>query len=163
MPSTYEPIATTTLSSATNTVNFTSIPSTYTDLVLVCNIKGTGTGTAINLQFNSDTGSNYSTTFLAGISSSPATAKTTNAANISTAYATANYNGVWGQMVMQIQNYKNTTTFKSVLIRSGQGNGETVANIGLWRNTNAITTINLPSVDNYDIGSTFTLYGILKA
>jgi len=60
MPSTYTPIATNTLASVSTGVTFSSIPSTYTDLVLVINYRldGTGTGAAGALRFNSDSGSN---------------------------------------------------------------------------------------------------------
>ena len=43
MPATYEPIATTTLGSAQATVTFSSIPGTYTDLVLITNSRSDST------------------------------------------------------------------------------------------------------------------------
>ena len=59
---TYYPIATTTLSSATNSVSFSSISGSYTDIVIVFNGAASTSGVTCNVQFNSDTGTNYSTT-----------------------------------------------------------------------------------------------------
>ena len=77
MPATYDKIATYTLPSATSSYTFTSIPSTYTDLVLVVSARMTGGGgaSAIQLQFNGDTGSNYSITTLNGDGSSATSSK----------------------------------------------------------------------------------------
>ena len=54
---TYTPIATTTLSSSQNDITFSSIPSTYTDLVIVFNGKSTnaGTSSAANLSISAGT------------------------------------------------------------------------------------------------------------
>jgi hypothetical protein len=60
MPSTYDKIAAYTVPSAQASYTFTSIPSTYTDLVII--ISGTQSADdTIGLQFNSDTAANYST------------------------------------------------------------------------------------------------------
>jgi hypothetical protein len=61
MPTTYEPIQTTAFTSATASYTFSSIPSTYTDLVIVFvgQQNSTFSGRNLNIQFNGDTGSNY--------------------------------------------------------------------------------------------------------
>ena len=64
--STYTPLSTTTLGSAQATVTFSSISGSYTDLVLVMNTIGTSAGGDVQVQFNSDTASNYSCTILYG-------------------------------------------------------------------------------------------------
>jgi hypothetical protein len=66
MAITYEPIATTTLGSAAADVTFTSISGTYTDLVLVAVTQIGSSGDYLGVQFNSDTGTNYSRTRLSG-------------------------------------------------------------------------------------------------
>jgi hypothetical protein len=66
--STYVPIATQTLGSATASVTFSSIPATYTDLVLIVaaqNVTASGVNN-MALVLNSDGGTNYSMTRLSG-------------------------------------------------------------------------------------------------
>jgi hypothetical protein len=69
--------------------------------------------------------------------------------------------------IVQIQNYSNTTTYKTALSRYGSGgtSSATLAGVGLWRNTNAITSITIGITDGFDFlsGAMFTLYGIKAA
>jgi hypothetical protein len=158
MTVTYEAIATQTLTSSQATVTFSSIPSTYTDLILVAVGKPT-TAASLYMRFNSNTGTNYSYTQIEG---SPAGAASNRAANI-----TAATYGVWRTTttqysIVQIQNYSNTTTNKTFLCRSfdNDGTGVVRAFVDLWRNTAAINRIDLIADSSYDTGCTFTLYGI---
>jgi hypothetical protein len=161
MPSTYTPIATQTLTGATSSVSFSSIASTYTDLILT--IDGTvGSNCGIQLRFNSDSGSNYSFTRMTGDGSSASSDRSSNATFMELGYyvsSTRNMN------IVQIMNYSNTTTNKTVLNRA---NAQSV-NIGaqayveMWRNTSAINAISLSASGNFSTGSTFTLYGIKAA
>jgi hypothetical protein len=169
MPKTYTPIATTTLGSDTTTVTFSSIPQTYTDLVLIANAQSTQTGSSINGlrgTFNSDTASNYSATYLYGDGSAAASARDANITvaqlgnmtQTSATYLTAN--------IIHIMNYSNTTTYKTWLSRDDSASVGVYARVGLWRSTSAITQISLERSTSPNIikaGSTFTLYGILKA
>jgi hypothetical protein len=163
MPSTYEPIATQTLGSATNNITFSSIPSTYTDLILVANI-GVSIATANTfIRFNSDSGSNYSVTQLRGNGSSATSHSLANQSRINTDYDGFT-TSLGSNIIIQVQNYSNSTTNKTALIRSNEAAYSTVATVGLWRNTAAITSIFF-SVDthNFITGSSFTLYGIKAA
>jgi hypothetical protein len=54
MTATYEKIATTTLGSAQTTINFNSITGSYTDLILICNVKQ-DTDSTVYMRFNADT------------------------------------------------------------------------------------------------------------
>jgi hypothetical protein len=68
--------------------------------------------------------------------------------------------------ILQIMNYANATTFKTVLCRSNQAGAQVSARVGLWRKTpEAISTILVrPSGGaNFSIGCQFTLYGIEAA
>jgi hypothetical protein len=158
---TYTPIATQTLSSATGTVTFTSIPSTYTDLVLVAS-GTTASNSGWGVQFNSDTASNYSSTFIEG--SGSATISERYSANL----IRVAWNSIWNSStpsngIVNIQNYSNANTYKTLVSRS---NGSTYveAGVGVWRNTSAINRIDIiGSGANFAIGSTFTLYGIAAA
>ena len=82
MPSTYEPIATTTLGSTAATITFSSIPATYTDLRIALVGSLSGGGNYGNLRFNSDSGSNYSVTILRGNGSAASSARQSNATEI---------------------------------------------------------------------------------
>jgi hypothetical protein len=172
MPSTYEPIATNTLGSAATDITFSSIPSTYTDLVLVTSVFGSRAANvdSLAIRFNSDTGSNYSYTYMIGESSAgAASSRASNQSNIWVGNITSNSVTQPGVIIVQIQNYSNTTTNKTVISRqnamAGGGYNITGANVGLWRSTSAITSVTVRSEtgSNLSSGSTFTLYGIKAA
>ena len=157
--SAYEVISTQTLGSAVATVTFSSIPQTYTDLVLVAN-GAESANQYVAIRFNSDTGSNYSQTRLYG--------------DGTTAYSDRQTSVTFGRLsagdptnrfltICSIQNYANATTFKTWLSRS---NIDLVGAIGgLYRSTSAITAIQVLTVtaDTFATGSTFTLYGVKAA
>jgi len=159
MPSTYTPIATTTLGSSQATVTFSSF-SGYTDLILVA--AGTcSAGSYFTLRFNSDTGTNYSVTELAGDGSNASSSRITSANYMYIgAIRTTQTN-----IITQIQNYSNSTTNKTVLSRTNQAGTETKAVVGLWRSTSAITSMDIGTggANTFQTGTTFTLYGIKAA
>lgn len=160
---TYEAIATQTLGSATATVTFSSIPSTYTDLVLVCNFGASSAGQDFTFRFNGDTNSNYSDTRIYGNGTSAVSNRNTSATRI-----TADSVGVSTSLqvtdIIQVINYSNTTTYKTALVRVADAAKSTEATVGLWRNTAAITSIDLAMTSgNLLSGSTFSLYGIKAA
>ena len=166
MPSTYTPIATTTLGSAAATVTFSSISGTYTDLILVMSARmaGGGGASSIQAQFNSDTGSNYSFTLITGDGSSASSSRASSQTQAAVGLAT-DAAGEWSSNIVQVMNYSNTTTNKTVLARAGIAGDRTRAIVSLWRSTSAITSIliiNNGSV-NFVAGSTFTLYGVKSA
>jgi hypothetical protein len=166
MPATYEPIATTTLTTTANEVNFTSISGSYTDLILVVQVKS-ASGNNAYVRFGNgtiDTGSNYSYTAVAGDGSSTYSDGYTNQTRIQLSYFATIVNNFNYTSITHIQNYSNTTTNKTILIRQNQTAEGLGAAIGLWRSTAAINAINInrSNVD-FDAGSTFTLYGIKAA
>jgi hypothetical protein len=159
MPSTYDKIEAKTLGSASTSVTFSTIPATYTDLVLV--LAGTiGSGNIdVAVQVNGDTGSNYSRTFLFGDGSSAASGRSSSASS----WVPAGLSTTQGNMILQFMNYSNTTTNKTFIGRSSIPSVYAVATVGLWRNTAAINSITLSNTNNFSTGSTFTLYGIKAA
>ena len=164
MPVTYTPIASQTLSSSATTVTFSSIPSTYTDLVLVTNAAAT-TNTFGEIRFNSDTATNYSRTVIYGDGSSAISfIDTTDPNGFNYDFVPASLGNI---ATFHIMNYANTTTFKTTLARvnNAYSGGATEATVALWRSTSAITTVTLAlnSTHSYIAGSTFTLYGIKAA
>lgn len=166
MATTYEKIATNTLSSATGTVTFSSIPATYTDLVLVMNLKGSTTNLYPVLQFNSDTGTTYSQTGIYGTGTAAGSQRTSGSNQIYiTSNATMSNTDFNFNSIVHLQNYSNATTYKTVLSRSNNAANEVDSNVGLWRSTAAINIIDIKclSTGTFSVGSTFTLYGILAA
>jgi len=163
MPSTYESIATTTLGSAASSVTFSSISGSYTDLVIVCLVqKETSGGDYIGLRFNGDTGSSYSRVRISGNGS---TASSYQDANQNIAYCDINVNQFAspGNLIINLNNYSNSTTNKTALTRSNNVDSGTSAVVNLWRSTSAINSVTILSGVNMKIGSTFTLYGIKAA
>lgn len=168
MPTTYEPIATQTLGSVTSFINFSSIPSTYTDLVVVMTGMITTNGNSIVFQFNGDTGTNYSTTQLTGNGSSISSTRTTNRSFVAIGWNVGFSDTTESNAIANVMNYANTTTNKTVLSRANNSNGtslpgtEVVA--GLWRNTAAINSIKIwDTVSTLKAGFTATIYGIKAA
>lgn len=163
MPSTYEPIATQTLGTATGSVTFSSIPGTYTDLVVVCSFGAVTASQDFTFQFNGDTTSNYSDTRLYGRNTGAVSNRNTSGTKI---YADSVGVSTTLQAldVIHVMNYSNTSTYKTALVRSTDVAKSTEIVVGLWRSTTAITSISMAMTSGLLMsGSTFTLYGIKAA
>ena len=163
--STYTPIATTTLGSAQSSVTFNSF-SGYTDLVLVCSIKGNDGAQAddvIIVQCNGDTGSNYSSTLLYGSGSSSGSQQYSNTTSMRIGSTNTKVN--YDIYIANFQNYSNTTTYKTVVSRESASSNLVSATVGSWRSTSAITSFVVfrGNSTNFAAASTFTLYGITAA
>ena len=157
---TYVAIATNTLGSAAASVTFSSISGAYTDLVIVFN-GVSGSSNNVSLQFNSDTGSNYSVTRVRGTGSAAESDRWSNITQMygSNTDTSGNSNAIW-----QIQNYSNSTTYKTAICKGGGAAGEASAYVGLWRSTAAINSVTvIIASTTFSTGSTFSLYGIAAA
>jgi len=158
---TYVALQTQTLSSAVSSVTFSSIPQTYTDLILVTNIKDTNTYALLRVGNGSvDTGSNYSRTYLLGTGSAATAGRNSSDTRwyVSAGASRYDYN------VHNIQNYANTTTNKTSIERATTDG--TYAGVNLWRSTSAINVLSIISANgtaSLEAGSTFTLYGIANS
>jgi hypothetical protein len=165
MPATYEPIATTTLGSAASSIDFTSIAASYTDLRVVL-IGTTASATLVNLRFNSDTATNYSGTMLTGDGSAAASERQTTVNRIVLPITSENWGTSIKTVSLDIFSYAGSTnkTLLSTFSGDTNGAGYVIRGVHLWRNTAAITSINLIGASaNWAAGTTATLYGILKA
>ena len=167
MASTYEPIATNTLASATASVTFSSIPQTYTDLVCVVMAQKTasGSGSGYNIRFNGVSTTDYSTTYLEGsggsASSYRATTQPNQLAGALTSNAVASHFDV---NTNQVMNYANTTTYKTTLTRYNDNEyGYLGAGVSLFARTEAINSVTFFTASTFAIGCTFTIYGIKAA
>ena len=157
--STYTPIASQTLGSTSANVTFSSIPQGYTDLVLVVQAKAATTDDNIYLRFNSDDASNYSVTNMYGNGSSAASTRYSNSSFIWFDNFGYLRTSSFSTIIMNFQNYSNSATNKTCLIRNNIDSVGVTASVGLWRNTAPITAINLLT-SGFATGSTFNLYGI---
>jgi hypothetical protein len=158
---TYESIATQTLGSNTATVTFSSIPSTYTDLVLVVVVKNSSTLNNGRFFFNNDTSALYSGTYIQGNGSAASSGRVS---GVNSCYTQEISTTDWTTININIMNYSNTTTFKTSLIRGGTASDRTAAWVDLYRSTNAISRLDFETFGgNLVAGSTFSLYGIRAA
>ena len=162
--STYTPIATVS-PSGTTIVDFTSIPSTYTDLVLV---MGGAMAAAANMLVrvgngSLDTGSNYSVTQITGSGSSASSSRLSSQTEIKITEGLFFNTNEQCNILISLQNYSNATTYKTLLSRSNSAGIGVNALVGLWRSTSAINTIRLYGSQNFNSGSVVTLYGIAAA
>ena len=167
MPSTYTPLATTTLGSTQTTVTFSSIPGTYTDIIIIAVMRTTGANFQPILRFNSDSGSNYSSTTVWGDGSTAGSNRHSNQngiyANPGAGIGTAGQFMPW---IINVMNYANTGINKTTVERFNNTPSVVNAGVGLWRNTSAINSISLVAEsgsNDFQIGSTFTLYGVKNA
>lgn len=163
--STYTVINTQTLASNQATVTFSSIPQTYTDLVLILGNVASGGSQQPVMQFNGNTGGNYSWLTLTadGTTQGGVSASNTNFIQISYFdYLNGNkvYTGIYN-----INSYTNANIYKTALCRGNNPQTGLAITAGTWRNTAAITSIEIKTSGGADIltGSVFTLYGIAAA
>ena len=168
MASTYEPIASHTLTSSATSYTFTSVPSTFTDLVLVVNAQRSTTAEnpSLTLRFNSDTGSNYSMTNLLGNGSSASSSRQSNQSMMNLSYHSLPSADSFATYVISIASYTNTNVYKTVLSASGHASYGVQRTVGLWRSTAAITSVTVTndgSPTNFSTGCTFSLYGLAAA
>ena len=164
--STYTPIATNTLGSATASVTFSAISGSYTDLVLVIQC-GVSTTNYLQIQLNSDTTmTNYSATWMEGDGSSASTGRYSGATGGYNLGGATTNTTLENMSIVHFQNYSNSTTYKTWVVRNDRASRSAHTAVGLWRNTAAITSILIKPYNgayNLASGSTFTLYGIAAA
>jgi hypothetical protein len=176
MANTYEAIATVTVGSggAAN-IEFTSIPATYTDLLVKLSGRSdqlASNGQDIYIQFNNDTGSNYSFTRVYGTGSAAASdsaAASATAARVGRVTSASSTASTFASNEIYIPNYAGASA-KSISIDGAEENNATasimVLNAALWSGTAAITSLKilpLAAATNFVQYSTATLYGIKKS
>jgi len=162
--STYTPLSTTTLGSTTGSYTFTSISQSYTDLILV-GAFATDNPSSLNLNMGNgsiDTGSNYGWTYLLGDGTTASSSRGSSDGRIFS--GSSNTGSLQTNIIIHIQNYSNTTTYKTSISRFNQSTGAAQATVGVWRSTSAIDQVRITAGgNNLNSGSTFTLYGISAA
>lgn len=171
MANTYTLINSTSLSSSAASVTFSSIPATYTDLVLTVSAR-TDNGNvddSLLLTINSTGGTAYSRTWLRGngAAASSGRSSSTNAYSSDRMGLTASTatSSTFGSLKLYIPSYTASQNKPFAMFGVGETNATTAymgVNAGLWSNTSAITQIDCAptSGTNFVSGSTFWLYGI---
>ena len=163
MPNTFELIQAYTATGSVANIEFTSIPSTYTDLCLKLSGRLDAANTAIIIQFNGVT-TNLSSRYLYGGGSGSA-ASYTDGSNIYTYANSSSYTtSTFGNSEIYIPNYAGSNN-KSVSVDAITENNATGADMalfaGLWASSAAITSIKLlPNSGNFVANSTAYLYGV---
>jgi hypothetical protein len=166
-PSSYESIASATGTGSSATITFSSIPSTYKHLQIRASYRNTTSGGGVAMEYNSDTGSNYTNHYLLG------TGTAAQAYGFDTSFTPYTY--LWGigigtsttnptVQIVDILDYTSTNKNKTIRALSGldnNGTGNIVLSSSVWLNsTTAISTIKLTADYAFDTSSTFALYGI---
>lgn len=174
MATTYNFISSNTLASNAASVTLSSIPGTYTDLVLKASIRTTASGAFSNLGLvlNSDTGTKYSFIRMLGAGGAPAVGSSTfsgqNAGDVSYGNGDTSTANIFSNIEIYIPSYT-VSMNKTIITSSVQENNQSIAYIynhgQLFENTAAITSIQITeaSGNNLKTGSTFYLYGISNA
>jgi hypothetical protein len=164
----FESIQTITLTGTQASIEFTSIPQTYTHLQVRGILRGSSASTDLNneVQFNSDTSANYSVhglygTGSAAVSYADVSSTFARAARITAASSSAS---MFGAMVTDILDYANTNKYKTMRTITGNdqnGSGLVFVNSSNWRSTSAITSIKFyPATGSFVQYSSLALYGV---
>lgn len=163
MTTTYDSIATTTLGSAANTITFNSISGSYTDLRVV--VSGSFSGNLqASIRFNNLSTAIYSYTEVTGNGVEATSVFAGNDNRIyfnSTSTASTTQPFLMTADVFNYTNSKNKTTLLTFNQDINGTGGQTTRGVGLWRDTSAITRIDLfAGANNFTTGTVATLYGI---
>jgi hypothetical protein len=164
MPNTFIKIAAVTVGSGgASSIDFTSIPQTYTDLVIKTSLRDTSSGVVqvINISFNGNT-ANFSNKNLQGNGSAASSFTQTRRVLLSSSASSTT--STFSNGDIYIPNYAGATN-KSFSADSVSENNATSSfqalDASLWSNTAAITSITLtPDSGSFAQYSTATLYGI---
>jgi hypothetical protein len=159
-----------TLGTAASSIEFTSIPSTFTDLVILFSCRSSGTGFPVaNIEVSiNGTSTNESRRLLRGSGSTVESLADTqvNFGHMPTADNTAN---TFNSTSVYITNYTAAVAKSITVDNSSVSNGVSLYDFyndistQLWNNTAAITSILInPNSGNLVAGSMFSLYGVLK-
>ena len=169
MPNTYTLISSNTLSSSAASVTFSSIPATFTDLVLRVSVRSDRAAGFDNIQIriNSDAAANYSRTLLSGDGSSASSSRGSSESRWEFAVVNGDTStsNTFGNGEYYIPNYTSTSNRPASYFGVNEDNNATAymrANAYLYRGTAAISSMDLSPQNgtNWLTGSSFYLYGI---
>ena len=168
---TYVALAKTVLTTTQTNIDFTSIPSTYNDLVLQISSRGSNSQTYayVYCQINANTGSVYTSTFLSGDSSTASSSRQSPAqTNIDLGISTGNSAtaNTFGSIEAYFPSYTSSAN-KIISTTAANENNSSTAGASYLRtyaclvqDTNPITSIRVIAQSTFASGSRFDLYGI---
>ena len=165
---TYVPLATVTLGTATSTVSFSAIPSTYRDLIISVQGKAATASSYFRMRFNGDTSNSVSHVNMMGQEGNTANSNSNTGSNAVDVDFFGNLLTTADNIhQIQIMDYSATDKHKTTLIRQ-KFHGATATDIRVaalaarWADTSAITSISIfLNSGNIAAGSTFSLYGVI--
>jgi len=175
MAATYNLIASSTFTASATTVTFSSIPATYTDLLIRLSARtdaATSTDALFSVRFNGDSSSIYSDTVAYGTGVANGTARTTvtNTMDNGTQPAAGATSNTFGCAEIYIPSYRISQSKPLSTFSASETNATTAtawffngADAGLYRSNTAISSITIgayASGANFISGSSFYLYGI---
>ena len=174
MPATYTLISSNVLSSSAASVTFSAIPATYTDLVLRISVRSDRPSQVFDImkiQFNSDTATNYSMTYVYADGSSASSGQRSSTSSIDEQFINASSTtaDTFSSIELYIPSYQANANkpFSSswATENNSAANNRNGASAMLWRNTATISSILLtPNTGpNFVSSSSFYLYGISNA
>lgn len=169
MTATYDKIEAKTLGSNTTTVSFTSIPATYTDLVIKISARSNRSGANIDevyLRINGNTG-NFSNRYLQGNGSSASSNAGSYALWTGYCPAATATSSTFSNSEIVITNYGSSNN-KSLSIDTVQEDNATAAyqtfHANLWNVSSAITSLRIyPLTGSFVQYTTAYLYGVSNA
>lgn len=159
------------LSSAQSSIVFSSIPQTFTDLLLVTSLRDTTSGVAsggATVTFNSNTSSYSERLLYTQLGGSPASASRSGgnfewAIQVNGGASTSNTFSTGQIYIANYAGNANKSISSEVFVENNSANNAIYMNAGLWANTAAITSIQINvGSGNFAIGSSATLYGITR-
>lgn len=164
---TFELISTTVVGSSVSTITFSSIPQTYKHLQLRTSVRSDGyTGFGL-ITFNGDTTNSYSSHFVEAGGSSTYAGNRISQPNIAISNWIWRTTNGFNSSVMEITDYSSSSVNKTVRSINGRnsfndGNPTISLTSGLWRNTQAISSITfaIESSGTFAANSRISLYGI---
>lgn len=171
--SSYESIATATVSTPTAPITFSSIPSTFKHLQIRALTRSNFSDTSVNnyyMTVNNKTTSVYSFHWLQGNgTSATAAGYATQNYGVPSSFSPENSNtaGIMGVSIIDILDYASTSKYKTVRAfygcdKNGSGGSIFIAS-GLYQETDAVSRLDFTNGINWATGTTFALYGIKEA
>jgi hypothetical protein len=172
MATTYKLISSNVLTSSAANVTLSSIPATYTDLVLRCSARAdyaSAYNTDLLIQLNGITATSYSVTRLEAYGSTPQSLRQSTSSNVSidnSQNAALSTSNTFSNFEIYIPSYTASQnkpfSIDSVMETNDASNNRLQVDAALFRNTAAITSIKLYLLSTYNFvsGSSFYLYGI---